>query len=64
MLNIKYLTSGLLYNYSSQTTQTTHSIPIPIKNKKLEYYRLSNGFKDANNRYFDYKIKTNNFSFF
>ena len=61
MLNIKYLTSGLLYNYS---TQTTHSIHIPIKNKKLEYYRLSPGFKDANNRYLDYKIKTTNFSFF
>jgi len=54
MLNIKYLTSGLLYNYS---TQTTHSITITIKNKKLEYYRLGNGFKDANNRYLDYKIK-------
>ena len=59
MLNIKYLTSGLLYNYTN-----THPIHNPIKNKKLEYYRLSPGFKDANNRYLDYKIKTTNFSFF
>ena len=62
MLNIKYLTSGLLYNYTTPSIHSIHSIP--IKNKKLEYYRLSYGFKDANNRYLDYKIKTTNFSFF
>ncbi len=59
MLNINYLTSGLLYNYTSKPTIST--IPTSIKNKKLEYYRLSHGFKDANNRYLDYKIKTNKF---
>jgi len=49
MLNIKYLTSGLLNtNYFNQNINLINT------NKKIDYYRLSEGFKDANNSFINY----------
>lgn len=53
MLNIKYLTSGLLNtNYFNKNINNMNSF-----NKKIKYYRLSEGFKDANNSFLDYVSK-------
>jgi hypothetical protein len=52
MINIKYLTSGFLY-----TMKTPISNPNYNYNKKIEYYRLSSGFKDANNSFINYVTK-------
>jgi hypothetical protein len=54
MINIKYLTSGFLY-----TMKTTTPNPNYNYNKKIDYYRLSDGFKDANNKYLSTIIKNN-----
>jgi hypothetical protein len=56
MINIKYLTSGFLY-----TMKTPTSNPNPNYNytKKIDYYRLSDGFKDANNKYLSTIVKNN-----
>lgn len=48
MLNIQLLTSGMIYY---NTKSSVSNIKSTIKDKKLEYYRLSCGFKDANNKY-------------
>ena len=52
MINIDYLKLGQL------NTNTVFKNTIKIKSKKnstkLEYYRLSSGFKDANNTYKKY----------
>tara|TARA_B110001469_G_C9636749_1_gene319356 strand:- start:654 stop:827 length:174 start_codon:yes stop_codon:yes gene_type:complete len=52
MINIDYLKLGQL------NTNTMFKNTIKIKSKKnntkLEYYRLSSGFKDANNTYKKY----------
>ena len=53
MLNIKYLTSGILNtNYFNM-----NNINLTQCNKKIEYYRLSSGFKDANNSFINYVTK-------
>jgi hypothetical protein len=52
MINIKYLTSGILNtNYFNKNINLTQC------NKKIEYYRLSSGFKDANNSFINYVTK-------
>jgi len=51
MLNIKYLCSGL-QNIKSTLLSSSH-----LDSKKLDYYRLSGGFKDANNSYEKYISK-------
>ena len=50
MLNIKYLCSGL------QNIKST-LLSSPLDSKKLDYYRLSGGFRDANNSYEKYISK-------
>ena len=56
MLNIKYLTSGLLNaNYFNMNINNINNIN--NLNKKIEYYRLAEGFKDANNSFINYVIK-------
>jgi hypothetical protein len=50
MLNIDYLKSGL------SLKQYKFIVSPSIKDKQLKYYRLSCGFKDANNYYLN-KIK-------
>ena len=53
MLNIKYLTSGLLNtNYFNMNINNINNL-----NKKIEYYRLAEGFKDANNSFINYVTK-------
>ena len=49
-LNIKYLTSGVIFK--NQKKENTS----PKYDKKLDYYRLSSGFKEAHNT-FKQKIK-------
>ena len=45
VLNIKYLTSGIIFkNTKQEQTNITY-------NKKLDYYRLSSGFKEAHNAF-------------
>ena len=51
MINIKYLTSGILNTNYFHKTLTNSS------NKKIEYYRLADGFKDANNSFINYVTK-------
>ena len=52
MLNIKYLTSGILNtNYFNKNINLTQC------NKKIEYHRLYSGFKDANNSFINYVTK-------
>jgi hypothetical protein len=51
MLNIKYLCSGL------QNSKSKLFLSTPIESKKLNYYRLSDGFRDANNSYEKYISK-------
>ena len=51
MLNIDYLKSGLIlkqYKFIENTFM--------FKDKKIEYFRLSSGFKDANNTFLKNKI--------
>ena len=45
MLNIDYLKSGL------SLKQYIFTVTPSIKDKQLKYYRLSCGFKDANNKF-------------
>ena len=51
MLNIDYLKSGLSLKQYKFTVP-----PSIIKDKQLKYYRLSCGFKDANNTFLQNKI--------
>jgi hypothetical protein len=50
MLNIDYLKSGL------SLKQYIFTVTPSIKDKQLKYYRLSSGFKDANNTFLKIKI--------
>ena len=50
MLNIDYLKSGL------SLKQYKFIVSPSIKDKQLKYYRLSCGFKDANNTFLQTKI--------
>ena len=51
MLNVDFLKSGLILNTHKYNKNSSN-----IKDKKTEYYRLSNGFKDANNSFLKIKI--------
>jgi hypothetical protein len=51
MLNIDFLKSGLILK-----THKYNSNIYNYKDKKIEYYRLSEGFKDANNTFLKIKI--------
>jgi len=55
MLNVDFLKSGLILNTHKYNKNSSN-----IKDKKTEYYRLSTGFKDANNYYMN-KKKSNNY---
>ena len=50
MININYLKLGAL----NTNTMFQNTIKIKSNKNKLEYYRLSSGFKDANNTYKKY----------
>lgn len=52
MINIDYLKLGPLN--TNTMIQNTITIKSKKNNTKLEYYRLSSGFKDANNTYKKY----------
>ena len=57
MLNIKYLTSGLLNANYFNMNNINNINNLNNFNKKIEYYRLAEGFKDANNSFINYVIK-------
>ena len=42
-INIRYLTSGIYFKHDPK--------PPLEENRKLKYYRLSNGFKEAHNSF-------------
>ena len=46
MLNVEFLKSGLLLNTHKSNKKSSKN-----KDRKIEYYRLSCGFKDANNSF-------------
>ena len=50
MLNLDYLRSGIQVNYNKFNVNYINNIN-KLNNKKIEYYRLSSGFKDANNNF-------------
>ena len=52
MINIKYLTSGIL-----NTKNINKNFNLQNYKKKIDYYRLSDGFKDANNSFITYVNK-------
>jgi hypothetical protein len=52
MLNLEYLKSGLIFKINS--FNSTENTP-KLKDTHLDYYRLSGGFKDANNYYLHIK---------
>jgi hypothetical protein len=55
MINIQYLTSGILNTgYLNKNINLNNS---KNSSKKIEYYRLSDGFKDANNSFINYVTK-------
>jgi len=47
MINIELLRTGII----NIRLPITLPIKLPPLNKELEYYRLSNGFKDANDEF-------------
>lgn len=49
MINVSYLCSGM-QNLGKMIKES-----VTIDSKKMNYYRLSSGFKDANNSYLKYK---------
>jgi len=51
MLNIDFLKSGLSLKSNKYNLNISN-----FKEKKIEYYRLSSGFKDANNTFLKIKI--------
>ena len=54
MLNLDYLRSGIQVNYINKFNVNYIN---KLNNKKIEYYRLSSGFKDANNNFLKSKMK-------
>jgi len=49
MINVSYLCSGI-QNLGKMIKESV----VNIDSKKMNYYRLSSGFKDANNSYLKY----------
>jgi hypothetical protein len=62
-INIDYYRYGYNgYNINSSINSKQNSVDNKLDNKeKLQYYRLSPGFKDAHNSYIKYKNRLNHF---
>lgn len=61
MLNINYLCKGYTLIKDNNPFTLKNMNKIKSKNKKIDYYRLSDGFRMANDNYIVYRNKKNNY---